>query len=166
MGGDIYGETQSLQSQRAPASIKHAHDESSCSRHLLKRKENPKRDKTTPGKRERGGLAMGTPVFWGGCSHQGASSALRRHHDRDGTCSCQAGGGQRPQGGGWILASLGDPVSGGGWEVGGPPPSPGRGSPVAAGGGEDGGGVGGGSGSVGLPGAGDGGQGAGFGHGV
>lgn len=66
MGGDIYGETRSLQTQRAPAPIKHAHDESSCSRHLFKRKGNPKRDKTTPGNREWGGLAMGTPGFFGG----------------------------------------------------------------------------------------------------
>lgn len=127
-GGDIYGETQSLQSQRAPASIKHAHDESSCSRHLLKRKGNSKRDKTTPGNSERGGLAMGTPVFLGGGAHTREPARLCAG-TMTGTAPARARleGGNDPRGAAGSWHRWGIPLAAGGGRLEGRPPPRGGG---------------------------------------
>lgn len=101
---------------------------------------------------------MGTPLFLGG-SHQGAGSALRRHHDGDSARPGQTGVGHRTWGGDGVLVTSGCPIEGGGGAGRGASPWAGS-PPVAAG-------VGGGGGSVvSPPGAGDGRQGAGFGDGV
>lgn len=112
--------------REASAPIKHAHDESSCSRHLLKKKkETPKRDKTTPGNREWDWLWA--PLFFlgRGAAHTKEPARLCAG-TMTGTAPARARleGGSDPTGavaGSWWRRGV--PLTAGGERLGGRPPA-------------------------------------------